>query len=300
MRILLLGEALVDLVCETPVASLGEARAFVPHPGGAVANVAMVAAREGARTELAGGAGDDDWGRWLQAELSGAGVGLEWFSLLDMATPVALVAVDAGGEPTFHVYGQDIATTVLSLADRLDEAVEACGGLFVSSNTLVSEEERAVTMRARERALALERPVVFDPNFRLHRWPSATRAATAARDVVPGCFLVRCNRAEAEVLTGEPDPAAAADALLAAGAEHVVVTRGADGAILRGGGLRLDVPGVPAQAVDTTGAGDTLMGVLIARLAASAFYGPTLALALPEAVAAAARATEHFGAHRRS
>jgi sugar/nucleoside kinase (ribokinase family) len=300
VRILLLGEALVDLVCERPIASLAEADAFVPHPGGAVANVALVAARHGAQVELAGGAGDDEWGVWLQRVLREGGVGTEWFSLLPLATPLALVAVDAAGEPTFTVYGQDIATTITALGDRAGEAVDACDALFVSSNTLVAEDERAVTMAVRERALTHDKPVVFDPNLRLHRWPTAARAAAAARDVVPGCLLVRCNRAEAEILTGEPDPAAAAEALLAGGAEHVIVTLGRDGAILRGGGLRLDVPGASAETVDTTGAGDTLMGVLLARLAASAFYPPTLAMALPEAVGAAARTTEHYGAHPRS
>ncbi|MDX6661799.1 MAG: fructokinase, partial [Solirubrobacteraceae bacterium] len=96
VRILMLGEALVDLVCERPVERVSDADAFVPHPGGAVANAAAVAASLGARVELLGGAGDDDWGRWLRKGLDDAGVGLEWFSLLDgVRTPVALVWVDA-------------------------------------------------------------------------------------------------------------------------------------------------------------------------------------------------------------
>jgi hypothetical protein len=66
MRTLILGETLVDLICERPVAAPGEADAFVPHFGGAGANVAVTAARAGADVALAGGAGDDDWGRWLQ------------------------------------------------------------------------------------------------------------------------------------------------------------------------------------------------------------------------------------------
>lgn len=301
MRILLLGEALVDLVCERPVDDLAGARAFVPHAGGAVANVAAVAARHGAHAALAGGAGNDAWGAWLRRDLEDGGVDLRWFALHDeIQTPVAFVTVDSAGEPTFHVYGQEIAATVAALRDRIDEAVEESGALFVSSNTLVREDEREVTMAAREHALALERPVVFDPNFRLPRWPTAARAAAAAREIVPGAMLVRCNRAEAEVLTGESDPVAGAESLLAAGAQHVIVTLGAEGALLRGGGMRIDVPGVPARTVDTTGAGDTLTGVLLARLAASAFYPPTLAMALPEAVELAARATEHFGARDRS
>jgi sugar/nucleoside kinase (ribokinase family) len=298
VRILLLGEALVDLVCEHPVEGLAEAHAFVPHPGGAVANVAAVAARHGAQASLAGGAGNDPWGIWLRRHLEADGVDLRWFVLHDdLSTPVAFVAVDHTGEPSFHIYGQEIAPTIAALGDRIGEAVEQCGALFVSSNTLVAEDERAVTMAARERALALGRPLVFDPNLRLHRWPTAARAAVVARELIPGALLVRCNAAEAEILTGESDPTAGAQSLLAAGAQHAIVTLGPRGALLRGGGLRLDVPGVPARTVDTTGAGDTLTGVLLARLAASGFYPPTLAMALPEAVALAARATEHFGAH---
>lgn len=298
MRILLLGEALVDLVCERPVAGLAEAHAFVPHPGGAVANVAAVAARHGAQVSLAGGAGNDAWGIWLRRHLESEGVDLRWFALHDgLHTPVAFVAVDHTGEPSFHIYGQEIAPTIAALGDRIGEAVEQCDALFLSSNTLVAEDERAVTMAAREHALTLGRPVVLDPNLRLHRWATAARAAAEVRELIAGAMLVRCNAAEAEILTGESDPAAGAESLLAAGAQHAIVTLGRHGALLRGGGMRLDVPGVPARTVDTTGAGDTLMGVLLARLAASAFYPATLAMALPEAVERAARATEHFGAH---
>jgi len=297
VRILLLGEALVDLVCERPVAGLADADAFVPHPGGAVANVASVVARLGAEASLAGGAGNDPWGRWLWSRLESDGVDLRWFELHDdVQTPVAFVAVDHAGEPTFRVYGQEVAQPMDALRESIGEAVEQCGALFVSSNTMASDDERAVTLAAREHALTLGRPVVVDPNFRLHRWPTAARAAAEVRELIPGAMLVRCNAAEAEILTGESDPAAGAESMLAAGAEHAIVTLGARGALLRGRGMRLDVPGVPARAVDTTGAGDTLTGVLLARLAASAFYPPTLAMALPEAVEHAARATEHFGA----
>src|SRR5204862_6704968 len=95
-----LGEAIVDLVCERPVADLAEADSFAPHLGGAVANVAVAAARAGADVALAGGAGDDPWGRWLRAGMLEAGVDLAWFELLSgFATPIAFVITDADGEP---------------------------------------------------------------------------------------------------------------------------------------------------------------------------------------------------------
>ena len=106
--------------------------------------------------------------------------------------------------------------------------------------------------------------MIFDANLRLHRWPAPARAASVAREFVPGAFLVKANAEEARLLTGERDPALAAESLLAAGARHALITRGADGALLRGEGQPLEVPGVAAAAVDTTGAGDTFSGVVLA------------------------------------
>lgn len=296
MRTLCLGEALVDLICERPVAGLPEADAFVPHFGGATANVAVVAARAGGGVALAGGTGDDAWGRWLRERLSDAGVDLTWFEAMGgKQTPVAFVAIDEGGEPTYQIYGDAISLALEAVAERLPEAVEQCDGLFFGSNTLVGERERSLTRAARERALELGRPVIFDPNLRLHRWPSVTSAAAEANACVPGTLLLRCNRDEAEVMTRESDPEAAAIALLKAGAKTVVITLGADGAILRGA-LKADVPGVPARVVSTVGAGDALMGVLVARLSQTGYYPPAVAAALPEAVAEGARACERWGA----
>jgi len=297
MRTLLLGEALVDLICERPVASVGEADAFVPHFGGAVANVAVGAARQGATVELAGGAGDDAWGGWLRDRLEREGVGLEWFAALpDVATPVAFVTVDEHGEPSYAIYGDSIRAAIEALGDRAVEAVDACDALFLTSNTLVGERERGVSAAARERAVEQGKPVVFDPNLRLHRWDSPGRAASEARAFVRDAFLVKLNAEEARLLSGEEDPHAAAEGLLAAGARHVVVTLGARGAIVRGGGLKLDVPGVEASPVSAVGAGDAFMGVVLGRLAGTDFYPPAIAAALPDAVREGARAVERWGA----
>ena len=297
MRTLLLGEALVDLICERPVSHMNEADAFVPHFGGAVANVAVAAARKGARVALAGGAGDDPWGTWLRDRLAAEKVDLDWFDLVPgVLTPVAFVTVDLRGEPSYAIYGDTIQAVIEALEGRLDEAVDRCDALFVTSNTLVGERERALTLGARERALAQDKPVLVDPNLRLHRWPEPAQAASEARGRVRDAFLVKCNGEEARLLTGEDDPEAAVDGLLAAGAKHAVVTRGEHGAVVRGGGMRLDMPGEPAHPISTVGAGDVFMGTVIAGRAATRFYPPAIAAALRDAVVEGARATERWGA----
>jgi sugar/nucleoside kinase (ribokinase family) len=294
VSILCLGEALVDLVCERPVADLSDADAFVPHFGGATANVCVSTVRHGGRASLVGGAGDDPWGHWLHDRLVAEGVGLEFFRLVEGApTPVAFVAVDGGGEPSYVVYGAGVHAALAAAAEALPAAAEAADALFFSSNTLVEEDERAATLAARERALELGRP--FDPNLRVHRWPNAARAAGEARGCVPGAFLVKCNRHEAELLTGEADPERAAAGLLAAGARNVIVTLGEHGAILRGE-FRAQAPAVAATVVNMAGAGDAFMGAILARLSQTGFYPPALVAALPDACRAAAAATERWGA----
>jgi sugar/nucleoside kinase (ribokinase family) len=295
--VLCLGEALVDLIGQRPGDRLPELGPFGAHPGGVAANVAVIAARAGAAVELAGGAGDDVWGRWLRDRLAAERVGLSLFTLAaGVETALAFVAVDARGEPSYSLHGESTGAVMDTLDDRVEAAVAGASALLITTNTLIGTAERAITMRARDAALAAGRPVIFDANLRLGRWPSAGEAVACARAVLPAAFVVRANAEEAELITGERDPERAAAALHDAGAELVVLTRGGEGAMLRGA-VSAAVPGVrPARVVNTAGAGGALTGTLLARLAVAGFAPEAVAGALPEAVAAGTAACERWGA----
>jgi sugar/nucleoside kinase (ribokinase family) len=296
MSVLCLGEAIIDLFCERPVTSLAHADSFVPHCGGAVANAAVVAARCGADVSLAGGVGDDQWGDWLEERLRSHGVGLRWLRRLPgFPTPLAFVLVNEAAEPDFIIYGEGIEAGILTLEDRLEEALSTHDALLFGSNTLIGARERALTLRARELALGAGKHVLFDPNLRLRRWRDRREPLELVAAVLEGATLLKVNCAEAELLTGHADPVHAAERLVEMGAWLVAVTLGPDGALLRGAATA-DAPGVPAAAVDTTGAGDVVTGVLAAALSNSGFSAQAAAAALAPAVAAAARATEGWGA----
>jgi ribokinase len=101
------------------------------------------------------------------------------------------------------------------------------------------------------------------------------------------------NADEAEALTGQADPERAARALQSLTSAPVVVTLGAQGALLLNDGTatRFEAP-VVAAVVDTTGAGDTLAGALAAALAA----GCTIEQSVEMAVEAAAKSVQVAGA----
>lgn len=296
VSVLCLGEAIIDLFCERPVTDLGEADSFVPHCGGAVANAAATAARCGAKASLAGGVGDDAWGDWLEERLRSQGVGLRWLSRVPgVPTPLAFVLVDEAAEPDFIVYGEGIEAGILSLEKGLEEAIASHDALLFGSNTLLGARERALTLRARDLALASDKHVLFDPNLRMRRWRDRGEAVEMTAAVVEGTTLLKVNREEAQLLSGRADPAEAAERLVDMGARLVAVTLGPDGALLRGA-ANADAPGVPARAIDTTGAGDVVTGVLAAALSISGFAHQAAADALGPAMRAAARATEGWGA----
>ncbi|WP_334175467.1 carbohydrate kinase [Pseudoxanthobacter sp.] len=224
--------------------------------GGVGRNVAEVLARLGIATELATVVGDDEAGRALLEALKAAGVGLARTVALPGARTAEYVAVlTPDGHLVAGLADMDIFAT-LTPADiaRLAPALARAGWVFAETN-LPAETIAALLARRREGRFRLAMDAV-----------SVAKAARLPAGLT-GIDVLFLNADEGVALTGRADPAAAAAALLAAGAGTVVLTCGAAGAwICDAAGPRL-LPAPPAKVVDVTGAGDTLVGVALAALA---------------------------------
>jgi sugar/nucleoside kinase (ribokinase family) len=295
--IVCLGEGLIDLICEAPVASLTEADSFTPHAGGCLANVAVAAARGGGQAALAGAAGDDEWGRWLAARLEREGVDLRFFELLEgEQTPIAFASFDADRNPIFQIYGDAVEIAVAAVAPRVEEVMAAATALVFSSTTLATAGEREVTLRARELALERGARVCFDANIRPNRWGGEVEpAAAASRELVARSAVMRANRDEATAIARVGDPREAAERLAEMGAELAVVTLGEAGAVVRGA-CEAEVAAPKVDVVSTLGAGDAFMGRLVAGLAQRDWDLARADEALPAALDAAADACTRWAA----
>lgn len=296
--VLCVGEALIDLICPTPVATPADAATYEVHFGGALANVAVAVARAGAPAALGGGCGDDEWGALLRSRLAAEGVGLEFHTeSRGLTTPFAFATLDRDREPSFRIHGAGIEEGVATLAGREAELIGAAGALVLGSNTTVDGDGRELTLRLRDAAVAAAVPVLFDPNLRPGRWDDLAEAREVCLGLTEGATLLKCNRSEARWLTGLEDASGPdlAEALLTTGAELVVLTAGTDAVLARGAGEAECRP-PKVEMISPLGAGDVFMGTFVAALHAADWELGVPGPALELASLAAASACERLGA----
>ncbi|MEU6666384.1 ribokinase [Streptomyces sp. NPDC046727] len=239
------------------------------HPGGKGANQAVAAARLGAGTALLARVGDDGHGRLLLDSLRAAGVDTVGVLVGGAPTGVALITVDPSGDNSIVV--SPGANSRLLPAD-----IRAATSLFHASRVVSAQLEIPL-----ETVVEVVRNLAPGSRFVLN--PSPPRAVPA--QVLAACDPLIVNEHEARVILGDAwvseEPADWARLLLAKGPRSVVVTLGAEGALVCEGTEVTRVPSVKVDAVDTTGAGDAFTAALAWRLGSGA--------GLAEAAAYAAR-----------
>ncbi len=297
--ILSLGEAIVDLICERNLEPGEAPDSFRPHHGGAPANVAAAIARGGMPAALLGGVGRDSWGDWLVQGLESGGVETDWIARIDDAnTPLAIALFDSAGEPSFQVYGEHVGPVMTAASAFLEAAVGGCQALIVGSNTMVGEAEREVTREAVSMAVERDIPVLLDPNHRPTRWEQEQTAVGFGLELAGAAAVLKCNLAEAHLLTGISDQRGAAEALAGLGPQLVVVTDGPAEVVTAGAATGSFAP-EPVSAQDLVsplGAGDAFMGSLAAGLARLDWDLDRVADVLPAACEDAAACCRSWGA----
>ncbi|GGV73352.1 MULTISPECIES: ribokinase [Streptomyces] len=224
------------------------------HPGGKGANQAVAAARLGARTALLARVGDDAHGRLLLDSQRTAGVDTTGVLTGGAPTGVALITVDPSGD-------NSIVVSPGANARLTPEDVRAAAGLLTRARVVSAQLEVPLeTVVEAVRQLA--------PGSRFVLNPSPPRPLP--QELLDACDPLIVNEHEARVILGAGQagstPEDWARALLARGPRSVVVTLGAEGALVASAEGLTRVPSVAVDAVDTTGAGDAFAAALAWRL----------------------------------
>ncbi|MDE0670582.1 MAG: PfkB family carbohydrate kinase [Caldilineaceae bacterium] len=177
-----------------------------------------------------------------------------------LPTPRAWQLFEADGQRT-EVFRTSLSEFVASQVrfDELNDELKQSSGFHVQWGGSMEETTRLV------RQLKMANPsavVVFEP---IDDFLGLDRAAWAP--LLQACDVFLPNLEEAATLTGEASPAAMAAALLDWGADRVVIRMAEQGIWVQDRqGNRWQIPAVPTQVVDVTGAGNAFCGGLLAGL----------------------------------
>jgi 2-dehydro-3-deoxygluconokinase len=286
--VLALGEAMVEF---------NQARADDPHTwlqgfGGDTSNMAIAAARLGARSGYVTRVGSDEFGRrlvelWTREHVATDGVIVDD----DAPTGVYFVSHDASGHAFSYLRAGSAASRMAPASLPL-AALRATRVLHLSAiSQAISASACDACFAAIDAARAAGARVSYDTNLRLKLWPLARAKAIVFESLRMADWALP-SQDDAAKLFGSGDPARIVDACHTLGAPVVVLKLGSDGCLASDGTRREHLPAERVDAVDATGAGDCFDGAFIARIIA----GDDVFAAARFANAAAALATTGYGA----
>lgn len=259
--VVVIGSSNVDLIMKMPrLPQVGETVTEAEYAqtfGGKGANQAVAAARAGGKVVFINCVGEDTFAPQMLDQFQKDGIETRFiFRETGVACGTALIMVGGNGENYISVApGANYRLTPAHL-ERCLEAIETAGVIVLQNEIPPETVYHALDLAERYRRKVL--------------WNFAPARACDPAYLRKASLLV-VNEVEVGMLTGRrvetaADALAAANLLLENGVPSVIVTLGAEGALIVRPGFHQQAPAFAVQAVDTTAAGDVYCGCLAVAL----------------------------------
>ncbi|WP_386679376.1 ribokinase [Loktanella sp. R86503] len=211
--------------------------------GGKGTNMSVAAARAAAIVHHIGAVGDD--GEWTVDRLMEYGVDTRFIARVDDDTAQAIIMVDPSGENIVILHpGANVAIPQVILQEAMAEAQ--------TGDWLLMQNETNLQRTAAKLGKQMGLQVAYAAA------PFDADRVTAVLPYLDMLFLNAVEAAQLEKATGKRPQDL--------GLRDVIVTRGGDGADWFGPDGHRHFDAVPVTPVDTTGAGDTFTGYVLAGL----------------------------------
>ncbi len=226
------------------IARLTEGLAHTVVSGGSAANTVRGLAQLGVEASYIGKIGRDRVGAFLQGEFHSLGVRPQ---LIHSQTPTgqSMILISPDGERTMATFlGAAIELAPEEITPRLFEGYDLVHieGYLVQDHALIRRAVQTARAAGLQVSLDLASYNVVEENLEV------------LHELAEGVDILFANEEEARAFTGA-EPAAAAEEL-ARRCGIAVVKVGAHGSLIAAGDERIAIEAVPAEVVDTTGAGD--------------------------------------------
>jgi len=267
MKVLCIGEALIDMICTDVNVSLSNGQHFLKKAGGAPANVAAAIAALGGEVSMAAKVGDDPFGHHLIELLETMGVNTS-LMIKDPAnfTTFAFVSLMNDGERDF--YFNRGADKELTIADLAAVHLNEYGIVhFGSATAFLPGPLQNTYLELLAKAKQAGCLISFDPNYRHLLFQNNNASFISQCDpFIESCDFFKLSDEEALLITSCDTVASAANALRKKTKAVFTITLGKEGTLLCIGDNIEIIKSISIQAVDTTGAGDAFVGAVLYQL----------------------------------
>ena len=257
------GENLIDYV-QTEVKD--GLPVYTAIPGGSCYNVAIAAARQGQTVSYVTPISTDSLGNVLAQRLIDDGIQLAT-PRTDAPTSLAVVSVN-NGQPSYQFYRSDTADRQIT-PDTLDAAISDQTRVFHIGSLALIEGADADLWEQRFATLAANDVITsLDPNARPVVVKDKDPYVTRLLRVMKYARVLKLSDEDLEYLAPDQPLMEAFEHICSeTQAAIIILTKGADGAVVRCGSRQFDVAAAQANPlVDTVGAGDTFMGTLLVEI----------------------------------
>jgi Sugar kinases, ribokinase family len=250
--VLAVGELLIDMISEAyddAVNSATYSRFF----GGSAANLALNTKKLGLRSRVASAVGKDGFGAFLIRRLEQEGIPTDCIQTADEATSMVVVTKSRTTPQPIFYRGADFQ---LSYTPGLEQAVKQSKIVHFSCWPISREPARSTVGRIVALARAEGALIGFDPNYHPAIWSKGEDGVACVKSIIGQVDVIKPSLDDADRLFGADTPDNHLNKFLDLGARLVILTMGADGALVSNGEDTLRVDSVATEVVDATGAGD--------------------------------------------
>jgi 5-dehydro-2-deoxygluconokinase len=263
-----MGRVGVDLYPEQIGVHLADVRTFAKSLGGSATNVAVAAARLGARSAVITKVGDDPFGPYVRDALRGFGVDPRYVSTHPkLRTPVVFCEIFPPDDFPLLFYREPTAPDMTLTVEELDlDAIRAARVFWTTGTGLSAEPSRSATLAALAARDGVDGLTVHDLDHRPMFWSDESEAGVWAREALKHASVAVGNRDEVAVAVGTRDPQEASAALLELGVDVAIVKQGPAGVLVRTADGVVEVPPFEVEVVNGLGAGDAFGGALVYAL----------------------------------
>ena len=267
MKILCIGEALIDMICTDTGTSLSEGQHFLKKAGGAPTNVAAAIAALGGEVELAAKVGADPFGKHLIDVMESFGVTTKWiFRDEHSFTTFAFVSLMEDGERDFYFNrGADGQLSWKEVdAINLDDVSIAH---FGSATGFLPGPLQVAYQNLLQKAIQKNIFISFDPNYRHLLFKNNIETfVDQSWNFLNSCHFFKLSDEESMLITGKLTVKDAAETLLQKTSAVFAITLGKEGTMLGYKNETEIISSIKVKPVDTTGAGDAFVGSVLYQL----------------------------------